>query len=139
MLVLSPEVVELLDRPLVGHISTVSPSGKPQASIVWFERRGEGIIIFSDVAAPKVRNLRQNPSMELLVVDPERELGAGTPLYVRLTGRAAVRPREPDIEHRLARRYGHPDGYPKDWGEVGEIVTIWMSVERVSGVGPFAP
>lgn len=32
----SPVVCELLDRPLVAHISTVSPAGRPQASLVWF-------------------------------------------------------------------------------------------------------
>jgi PPOX class probable F420-dependent enzyme len=135
--VLSPAVCELLDRPLVAHISTVSPSGRPQASIVWFERRGEEIAIFSRTRDPKVRNLQRDPRIDVLVVDPDRELGAGTRCYLRLTGTADIRPAENGIHHRLARRYGHPDGYPKTFGDPGELVNIHVTVERVSGLGPF--
>jgi PPOX class probable F420-dependent enzyme len=127
-------VRELLDRPLAAHISTVSPAGRPQASIVWFERRGDEIVLFSRASDPKVRNLLRNPHIDVLVVDPDRQLGAGTPGYARLTGTAAVRPAEPGIHHRLARRYGHPGGYPGEYGELGEIVTVHVSVQRVSGV-----
>jgi PPOX class probable F420-dependent enzyme len=127
-------VCALLDRPLVAHISTVSPAGRPQASIVWFERRGDEVVLFSRAADPKVRNLLHNPHIEVLVVDPQRELGAGTPGYARLTGTAEVRPAEPGIHHRLARRYGHPDGFPAAYGDVGEIVNIHVAVQRVSGL-----
>jgi PPOX class probable F420-dependent enzyme len=130
-------VRDLLDQPLVAHISSVSPSERPQASIVWFERRGDEIVIFSRASDPKVRNLRRNPRIDLLVIDPDRKLAEGTPCYVRLTGTAEVRPAEDDIQHRLARRYGNRDGYPQDFGDPGEIVNIHVSVERVSGLGPF--
>jgi PPOX class probable F420-dependent enzyme len=132
---LSEDARELLDRPLVAVISTVSPAGRPQSSVIWFERRDDAIVLFSGADTPKVRNLRANPAIEVLVVDPDRELGAGTPYYLRLSGTAEIRPREDDIEHRLARRYGHPDGYPKKYGPVGDIVTIHVTVRRVSGVG----
>jgi PPOX class probable F420-dependent enzyme len=131
---LPPTVRELLDRPLVAHISTVSPSGRPQASIVWFERRGDEIVLFSRASDPKVRNLRRNPHIDVVVVDPERQLGAGTPGYTRLTGTADVRAAEPGIHHRLARRYGHPHGYPAGYGDLGTIVNIHVSVQRVSGL-----
>jgi general stress protein 26 len=136
MVRLPRRVGELLDQVVLAQISTVSPAGRPQSSIVWFERREDGIVFFSEAATPKVRNLRLNSSIEVLVVHPAREAAAGTPFYVRLSGRADVRPREEGIEDRLARRYGHPDGYPRELGPLGEIVNIHVTVDRVSGLGP---
>jgi PPOX class probable F420-dependent enzyme len=127
-------VQELLDRPLVAHISTVAPSGLPQSSVVWFERRGNELVMFSGAESPKVRNLRGNATIVVIVVDPERTVMPGAPVYARLTGKGEVRPAEPDIEHRLAKRYGQPNGYPDP---LGEIVNIHVTVRHVSGVGPF--
>lgn len=46
------------------------------------------LVIVSEATSPKVRDLQRNPSIDAIVVDPARELGAGTPCYVRLTGTA---------------------------------------------------
>jgi hypothetical protein len=48
-----------------------------------------------------------------------------------------VRPAEHGIQHRLARRYGHGDGYPEEYGDPGELVSILVAVERAAGLGPF--
>lgn len=133
-----PAVRELCEQPLLAHISTVSPAGAPQSSIVWFELRDDEVVIFASVDTPKVRNLRQNPRIDVIVVDPERELGAGTPCYARLSGHAEVRATDHEIAHHLARRYGHQDGYPEaEFGKLGELVSIHVAVDRVSGLGPF--
>lgn len=129
-----PAVEALLDLPLVAIISTVSPAGMPQASVVWFERRGIELVVFSSASTPKVRNLQANPAIDVLVVDPARTVMPGSPVYARLTGTGAVRPAEQGIEHRLARRYGQPGGYPD---ALGDIVNIHITVRHVSGVGPF--
>jgi PPOX class probable F420-dependent enzyme len=127
-------VQELLDQPLVAHISTLSPSGVPQSSVVWFERRGTELVMFSGAESPKVRNLKENPAVVVIVVDPEQTVMPGAPAYVRLTGTGEVHPAEEGIEHRLAKRYGQPNGYPDP---LGEIVNIHITVRDVSGVGPF--
>jgi PPOX class probable F420-dependent enzyme len=132
--ILAPPLSELLDQPLTAALSTVSPSGLPQSSLVWFERRGEKLVIFAEDDTAKVRNLRHRPDVVLLVVDPVRELGSGVPAYVRLTGKTSLRPGEPDLPDRLAVRYGNPDGYP--W-PLGQFSTIDVSVTRVGGLGPF--
>jgi len=129
--------IEVLDRPLVAHISTISPAGKPQTSVVWFERRDEEIVIFSGATAPKVRNLRNNPNIDIVVIDPDHEAGAGTPYYVRLSGTAEIREYEDGLRDRLAIRYGHPNGYPPEYGSSAELVNIHVTVQRVSGFGPF--
>lgn len=130
----SPPLSDLLDQPLTATLSTVSPNGWPQSSLVWFERRGDRIVLFAEDDTLKVRNLRLRPEVVLIVVDPERTLGPGVPAYVRLLGRAAIRPGEPDLPDRLAVRYGHSAGYP--W-PLGPYSTVEVSITRVGGLGPF--
>jgi PPOX class probable F420-dependent enzyme len=132
--ILVPPLSELLDQPLTAALSTVSPSGLPQSSLVWFERRGEKLVLFAEDDTVKVRNLRHRPDVVLLVVDPVRALGSGVPAYVRLTGKASLRPGEPGLPDRLAVRYGNSDGYP--W-PLGPYSTIEVAISRVGGLGPY--
>ena len=101
---------------------------------MWVERREEEVVLFSAADSPKVRNLRANPRIDVIVVDPDRDLGAGTPCFLRLIGTADVRAAEDGIADRIAGLYGHEDGFPAD---LGELVNIHMTVQRFSGLGPF--
>lgn len=129
------EVVELLDRPVTATMCTVNPNGSPQSSVIWFERRGVDIELFAWENAIKVRNIRSEPRVEVIVTDHERERDPGVPVYVRLVGTAEVRPGDPDTPDRLAIRYGNPEGYPRT---LGSFVNIHVTTERVSGWGPYA-
>ena len=131
---LPPDVIELLDAPVLAHMSTSSPEGHPQASLVWFERVGSELVLFIEQDSLKARYLSHNPHSVLVVVDPERELAAGVPPYVRLSGTVRLTDPEPGIEDRLARRYGSPTGYvfPRK-----PILNAHLTVERVSGIGPY--
>lgn len=129
----SRAILELLDSPVCAVMGTTSPDGQPQASVIWFERRGTAIVLFAVESSIKVRNLRHDPRALLVIVDPERQLAAGTPAFLRLTGIAKIREPEPDLPDRLARRYGIDGGYP--W-ELDPFVTIDIEVGRISGLGP---
>ncbi|MDP9373642.1 MAG: TIGR03618 family F420-dependent PPOX class oxidoreductase [Chloroflexota bacterium] len=54
-----------IDRRLreetIAFLSTVRPDGRPHLVPIWFLWDGETILIFSQPANQKVRNLRQNP------------------------------------------------------------------------------
>jgi PPOX class probable F420-dependent enzyme len=128
------EVLQLLDRPVTATVCTVNPSGSPQSTVVWFERRGSELVLFAWEDSVKVRNIRANPRVEVIVIDHERERYPGVPVYVRLIGTAEVRPGEPDIPDRLAIRYGEPDGYPR---ELGSFVNVHITPRRMTGFGPY--
>jgi hypothetical protein len=130
----SAPLCELLDSPVLAHVSTVSPGRDPQASVVWFERRGEQIVFFAETDSLKVRNLQHDASIVLVVVDAQRELAAGTPAYVRLTGTAHVAEGEAGFPDELAVAYGNEGGYP--W-PLGPFFNITVTVTRISGLGPF--
>jgi PPOX class probable F420-dependent enzyme len=128
------EVVKLLDRPLMATICTVNTDGSPQSTVVWFERRGTEIALFAFEDAIKVRNLRRDPRVDVVVIDPDRERDPGVNPYVRIIGTAEVRPGEPGIADRLAIHYGNPDGYPR---QLGPYVNIHITPTRMTGWGPF--
>lgn len=129
---LPTSVADLLDLPVLAHLSTCGAGGHPQASVVWFERRGADLVLFAGQDAVKVKNLQRSPRVVLVMIDPETPEYAGVPAYVRLSGAAQILAPEPGIQDRLARRYGHPDGYPFSRKP---YVTIRVAVERISGYG----
>jgi PPOX class probable F420-dependent enzyme len=56
-----PELVLELDREYVGWLTTVSPTGQPQSSIVWFLRDHDDLLIYSQASARKLPNIEANP------------------------------------------------------------------------------
>jgi PPOX class probable F420-dependent enzyme len=127
---------DLLDRPVVAIAGTVNRDGSPQSSVIWLERRGRRLVFFADPDSLKVRNLRRDPRIVVVLVDPTREAAPGVPAYARLTGRATVRNGEPAFPDRLARAYGNPDGYPFAHDEA--FVDVEIEVDRLGGTEPYA-
>lgn len=56
-----PELDTRLDDELVGWLTTVSPAGQPQSSVVWFLREGDDLLVYSKPDATKMRNISANP------------------------------------------------------------------------------
>lgn len=129
----APLLCALLDRPVLVHVSTVSAQGRPQASIVWAQRRDDEIVMVFSSRSAKVRNLLQNPHVAFVVVDHEALLEPGVPAYAQLTGRAVLRTESPALIDDLALAYGQAGGFahPKT-----DFITIHVDVERVTGMGP---
>ena len=49
-----------MDEDLVGWLTTVTKSGQPQSSVVWFLRDGEDLLVYSKPDATKMRNISDN-------------------------------------------------------------------------------
>jgi PPOX class probable F420-dependent enzyme len=58
-----PELAADLDQELVGWLTTVSPTGQPQSSVVWFLRDADDLLVYSQAAARKLGNLDANPKV----------------------------------------------------------------------------
>jgi PPOX class probable F420-dependent enzyme len=56
----SGPAAERLDREVVGWLTTVTASGRPQSSVVWFLVHDDAIYIQSQPAAAKLTNIRGN-------------------------------------------------------------------------------
>jgi PPOX class probable F420-dependent enzyme len=72
-----PELAGRLDEDLVGWLTTVTPSGQPQSSVIWFLRQDDDLLIYSKPDATKLANISANPKVAFnLRGDLEGDMGA---------------------------------------------------------------
>jgi PPOX class probable F420-dependent enzyme len=87
---------ERLDREIVGWLTTVTRSGGPQTSLVWFAVHDDAIYIQSRPEAAKLANIRANSKVsfhldsdgmgaDVVSVEGEAEILGGLPPEVRET------------------------------------------------------
>jgi PPOX class probable F420-dependent enzyme len=50
-------------------LTTLLPSGQPQAHIVWIDHDGEHLLVNSETERRKVRNVRRDPRVTVVVFD----------------------------------------------------------------------
>ena len=62
---------DLLLEPIHGVLSTMMPGGQPQSSIVWVDYDGTYVLLNTTLERQKGRNMRANPKVSLLVIDPK--------------------------------------------------------------------
>lgn len=62
--------VDLLQNPVHGVLTTIMPDGAPQSSIIWVDYDGKYVLINTTLERQKGRNMRANPKVTILVIDP---------------------------------------------------------------------
>ena len=62
---------DLFSRPLLCVLTTVNPNGQPHSVPVWCDFDGERVRVNAPAATKKARNLKVNPKLSLLVMDPQ--------------------------------------------------------------------
>jgi PPOX class probable F420-dependent enzyme len=61
--------LDLLEEPLCGVLSVVTPDGKPHSSVIWRLYEAPYIVFSSLLDSQKYRHIQANPNVELLMVD----------------------------------------------------------------------
>lgn len=85
-----PEAQARLEAALVGWLTTVDPSGQPQASAVWHIVDGDDLVVYSRPDATRLTNLASNPRVAYnLPGDPDGDH------VLTMEGRARVDPSLP--------------------------------------------
>jgi PPOX class probable F420-dependent enzyme len=100
--------LDLLDRALVGVLTTMLPDGQPQSSLVWVDHDGDCARVNTTLERRKGRNLLADPRVSLLVVDPD-----DTSRFVAIRGTAELVTEGAEAHlDALTRRYTrHPRYY----------------------------
>jgi PPOX class probable F420-dependent enzyme len=102
---------DLLVRPLIGHLATVRPDGKPTVTPMWYVWDGELLRFTHTTRRAKLRNIEHNPNVSLSVADPDQP-------YRYLQARGVVKSIEADptgaFYVQLAKRYGRDQPPPAD-------------------------
>ena len=62
---------DLLERPIVVAFATANPDGQPQVTPVWASLEGDQVWINSAVGRRKDLNMRANPKVTVLALDPQ--------------------------------------------------------------------
>jgi PPOX class probable F420-dependent enzyme len=99
----SAVAARLAAAPL-GWLTTVRADGQPQSSYIWFHWDGHDLLVFSEPAAAKVRNLAVHPLVSFHL-DGDASAGGGV---LTIEGRAEVLSGEPDADRIQAylAKYG---------------------------------
>jgi PPOX class probable F420-dependent enzyme len=125
---------DLLARPVHGVLSTMMSDGQPQSSLVWVDYDGSHVLINTALGRQKCRNMRANPKVTLLVVDPDR-----TDRWIEVRGRVAMISTDGAIPHAdmLAQRYlgkerFYGDVYKAEWRQYETRVIVKIAPVRVS-------
>lgn len=99
---LTAEQRAFLEAKRFAVLGTVSPSGAPHLTIMWYLLDGDEIVFNTKAGRAKESNLARDPRVSLLVYDE------GGYTYIRIDGRVRA-VTDPDIAHRdiarLAVRY----------------------------------
>ena len=130
MMVLPDNVKKFLAKPNFAVVATVGPSGRPQATPVWFMLDGEDILINTAKGRVKLRNLHANPRVSLAIYDRDNPYA-----YVQIQGTVTGfdeknGPRDID---RLSLRY-RGEKYNYQGSTPADRVSVRIKPTRVSGL-----
>lgn len=62
---------DLLTEPIHAVLTTMMADGTPQSSLVWVDYDDEVVLVNTTLERQKGRNMRDNPKVSLLVIDPQ--------------------------------------------------------------------
>jgi PPOX class probable F420-dependent enzyme len=118
---------DLIDRPLFAALGTVRRDNSVQVNPMWFDFDGEQVRFTHTTYRAKYRNLQGNPSMSLLITDPD-----DPQRYLELRGELARVEPDPTgaFYVHLGRRYGNTDQQPPP--DAADRVILYMRIDRTS-------
>ena len=99
---------DLIDGPVLVSLTTIMADGSPQSTPVWCNSRGDTIWINTAKGRVKDRNMRRDPRICILAVDPSDNYR-----YLSVRGSIIEVTEEGAVDHidELARLYTDHEGY----------------------------
>jgi len=118
---------QLLEAPNYGALGTIRPDDTVQVSPMWFLFDGSSLRFTHTTTRAKYRNLQRNPSMSLMVIDPEDPFR-----YIEIRGRLREVIPDPagDFYVVLGKRYGNPEQKPPK--DIADRVVLVMSIDGIT-------
>lgn len=122
----------------MAHLTTINADGSPQVTVIWIGLDGAEVVSGHMGRYQKLRNIERDPRV-VLSFDAPRDHNAFLNPYAVLHATARVEPSDHawDLLNRLAKVYLQPDSeFP---GERGPGFIVRYRIDRITGVGPWAP
>ena len=134
---LPAQVMRVLRSPALAHLITINPDGTPQVSVVWVDVLDDQVVCLAERTRQKIKNLRRDRRVVISVEDPQKNAN-GLPNHLVLRGHADIRePAQLALQDRLARLYMNLERYPFANRGAESLVEVRVTVDRISGFGPF--
>jgi PPOX class probable F420-dependent enzyme len=134
-----PEAREVVESDALAHVVTLNPDGSPQVTCVWVGLEGDEIVSGHLGRWQKVRNIQRDPRVSLSI-EGKRTNELGLREYLVVHGRGRIQEGgAPELLQRLAHTYIGPDVVFPPMPDPPPGFVIRISVERLGGVGPWAP
>jgi PPOX class probable F420-dependent enzyme len=129
---LPDNVRAFLEQTRFAVIGTTNRDGSPHQTALWYELRGDTLVMNTGSASKKVRNLKRDPRASVLLVD------SAEARHVTLEGNITF-----DDSHvledltALATRYAGPDAGPGIAQNIAKVphVSIVLHVDQVKTFG----
>ncbi|MDX6738166.1 PPOX class F420-dependent oxidoreductase [Actinocorallia sp. A-T 12471] len=115
----SPQARDLLEGPANAVFCTLMPDGSPQAVVAGFVLDGDELVAHTAPRMQRVRNLRADPRITVLVVDP-----ADPKRYVEVRGEATLREPSAAEAAPLFKAQAVKYGLPERAGSLPEGITV---------------
>lgn len=130
---------DLITSGALAHLVTLNADGSPQVSVVWVGVEGDELMAAHlDGNQKKLRNLRRDPRVAVSFEAPTTNpVGMRHHLVVHGTARI-TEGGAPELLQELARTYVGPDAVFPPMPNPPDGFISHISVERVSGLGPWA-
>lgn len=99
---------DLLEGSVTVGFTTMLPNGQPQSTPVWCDYDGTHVLINSAVGRRKDKNIRLNPKVTVLAIDPKDERR-----WVEIRGVVEVITEDGAVDHinKLSKLYRGVDEY----------------------------
>lgn len=94
---------QVLSRPLMANLATVTATGEPRNAPVWFAWESAALWMLSDVSSSSAERIAVNPNVAVEIVDYDN--AAGVLRHLGMRGRATVEPMNTALFRRLLQRY----------------------------------
>jgi PPOX class probable F420-dependent enzyme len=108
-----PEIQSILEGPVTAVLATINPDGSPLATPMWYVHDASGIGMVSVDALQKIRNLRSDPRVSVVV----ESVAADGPQCVIVQGRVEFLDTQSDrssLGAAFVDKYG--ENIEKRWG-----------------------
>ncbi len=130
---------EVLTSSALGHVATVDRDGKPHVTIAWVGLDGDEIVMATLFDQRKLHNIRRDPRVTLSL-ETATVNDWGLHEYLVIYGRATVTEGgAAELLQELAHTYLGPDVVFPAMPDPPPGFVTRISVDRVSGMGPWSP
>jgi PPOX class probable F420-dependent enzyme len=134
-----PEAREVLESDRLAHLVTLNADGSPQVTCVWVGLEGDEIVSGHLGIRQKLRNIERDRRVAISI-ESKRTNELGLQEYLVVHGRARIQEGgAPELLQRLARTYIGPDAVFPPMPDPPPGFVMRITVERLGGVGPWAP